>query len=220
MFYFNTFYSQIWLHSLSKIEKENPGIRQFHWKWKSLTWSIMNLTCAHSSWTSRWRIKKTLNTCWYTKSWVYNMCEGKFWKAPPPAIFSLFYAHCSYHNLVSIRWDLKVAGNKVDDDDDGGIVKKEGSKVTDNNLGTWMLEEAKGITLALCDARKHNKVFFSIRFYVCSGFQTKMWEGTLHEFYETSSLMGFFFFFFWHTRRNSLLRKSNHKGRCLLIFFT
>jgi hypothetical protein len=38
---------------------------------------------------------------------------------------------------VSIRWDLKVAGNKVDDDDDdGGIVKKEGSKVTDNNLGT------------------------------------------------------------------------------------
>jgi hypothetical protein len=38
---------------------------------------------------------------------------------------------------VSIRWDLKVAGNKVDDDDDdGGIVKKEGSKVTDNNLST------------------------------------------------------------------------------------
>jgi hypothetical protein len=30
---------------------------------------------------------------------------------------------------------LKVAGSKVDDDD-GGIVKKEGSKVTDNNLGT------------------------------------------------------------------------------------
>jgi hypothetical protein len=31
---------------------------------------------------------------------------------------------------------LKVAGSKVDDDDDGGIVRKEGSKVTDNNLGT------------------------------------------------------------------------------------
>jgi hypothetical protein len=29
---------------------------------------------------------------------------------------------------------LKVAGGKADDD--GGIVKKEGFKVTDNNLGT------------------------------------------------------------------------------------
>ncbi len=34
---------------------------------------------------------------------------------------------------MSIRWDLKVAAGKVDDDD-GGIVKKEGSKVTDLTL--------------------------------------------------------------------------------------
>lgn len=111
----------------------------------------------------------------------------------PPAIFSLFYAHCSYHNLASIRWDLKVAGGKADDD--GGIVKKEGFKVTDNNLGTWMLEEAKGKLWHYVMLIKHNKVFFSGRFYVCSGFQTKMWERTLHEFYKTSSLMGFVLFF-------------------------
>jgi hypothetical protein len=54
---------------------------------------------------------------------------------------------------------------------------------------------------------KHNKVFFSIRFYVCSGFQTKMWEGTLHEFYETSSLMGFFFFF-WAQPKKFIAKKK------------
>jgi len=56
---------------------------------------------------------------------------------------------------VSIRWDLKVAGTKVDDDDDGGIVKKEGSKVTDNKQ-PWHMNArgSKGKTLAFCDACK------------------------------------------------------------------
>lgn len=108
--------------------------------------------------------------------------------------FSLFYAHCSYHNLVSIRWDLKVAGWWWwRHSEERGV---QGDRL--NLVGTWMLEEAKEKLWHYVMPVKHNKVFFSIRFYVCSGFQTKMWEGTLHEFYETSSLMGFLSFF-WGT---------------------
>jgi hypothetical protein len=97
-------------------------------------------------------------------------------------------------------------------------VRKEGSKVTDNNLGTWMLEEAKGKLWHYVMPIKHNKVFFSIRFYVCSRFQTKMWGNSSWVFWDGSLML---FFSFWgHNRRNSLLRKRNRKGRCLLIFFT
>lgn len=138
-------------------------------------------------------LKRPLTHVGTLKSWVYNMCEDKFWKAPP-AIFSLFYAHCSYHNLVSIRWDLKVAGWWWwRHSEERGV---QGDRL--NLVGTWMLEEAKEKLWHYVMPVKHNKVFFSIRFYVCSGFQTKMWEGTLHEFYETSSLMGFLSFF-WGT---------------------
>ncbi len=70
---------------------------------------------------------------------VQHMCEGKFWKAAPPAICSLFCAHCNYHDLAKRlsggTWKLQaVKLMMMMMMMEASLVKKEGSKVTNLTL--------------------------------------------------------------------------------------